>query len=156
MNNNIIKFLQLNRGNWIIQNNTYNLFNNQSLQSKYQINSIFNKILYDSQSMNINIIFSISNDQLTDYFIIPLFQNKQYCSGIIIRNNLNCPDFIQQGSFLLCDNFSIITYFDNGQFQIYEKIWFEHINLRLRIQVIKEFGHSIFISFSSDIRKYSI
>ena len=152
MTENIVKFLQLNRGTWVVQNNIYNLSLCGSSKSNYQTHNTTYR-LGRNDSIHGSDIFTISNQQHADYFVIPTQQFNSYCSGMIIRHPKNCQQFSMKGSFLISENLSMITYFDNGQFQIYEKIWFEHINLRLQIQVIKEFGHSIYISFRSDIRK---
>nr|YP_009370270.1 chromophore lyase cpcS/cpeS [Bulboplastis apyrenoidosa]ARO90759.1 chromophore lyase cpcS/cpeS [Bulboplastis apyrenoidosa] len=153
MNHNIIKFLQMNRGNWVVQNNFYNLSINDALQANYTVQNTLHHILLQSGLKNDDCIFSISDNYITDYLIIPNSQNTDYDTGIIVRDNRNFKISRLYGKFLLNNNFSLMSYFNNDHFQIYEKIWFEHINLRLKIQVVKEFGHTILISFSSEIRK---
>lgn len=161
------KFLKMNEGKWLTQSTIYDLNTNKKVSIQSQIISTINNsqprpleiedILKAKGSSFINLTTISSNNVKNtsyNYFLDPKYnKNIKGFQGKLIRyeesSNVNN---LLEGHFVLQADGSCILNSKYKDFQIYEKYHFTSNNLRLYVNITKQFGFSVIIAFNSDIR----
>lgn len=161
------QFLKMNEGKWLTQSTIYDLNTNNKISFQSQIISKIehsNSKQIDLESIlnsednyftnSISVVKNNIRETSVNYFLNPQYdQEIKGYRGKFIRYNTSIDvKSILEGYFVLQADGSFILNSKYKDLQIYEKYQFISNNLRLYINITKQFGFSIITAFNSDIR----